>query len=176
MKHLAINGGWQMSKLYKYFLVVYMILGVNSKAQEIPKWKLTDLTSAIKNAEAPTIFNFWATFCKPCIEEIPYFQELAKKYEKEGVKLVLVSLDLPEAFPKIKSLAAKRKFTAPVVYLDETNADVFCPAVDEKWSGVIPASLLVNNKTGYRKFFEDQLSKDQLEQQIQELVRKPDKH
>lgn len=162
-----------MSKLYKYSLIFFMILYGSAKAQDIPKWKLHDLTSAIKNTEVPTIFNFWATFCKPCIEEIPYFLELTKKYEREGVRLVLVSLDLPEAFPRIKSFAARRKFTATIVYLDETNADVFCPAVDEKWSGVIPASLFINNKTGYRKFFEDQLSKDQLEQQIQELVGKP---
>jgi thiol-disulfide isomerase/thioredoxin len=161
-----------MKKLSKYFLFFLMILCFNTKAQDIQKWKLNDLTSAIKNAEVPTIFNFWATFCKPCIEEIPYFQELVKKYEAEGVKLVLVSLDLPEAYPKIKSFAAKRKFTAPIVFLEETNADVFCPAVDEKWSGVIPASLFINNKTGHRKFFEDQLSKDQLEKHIQELVGK----
>jgi len=161
-----------MKKLSEYFLFFLMILCFNTKAQDIQKWKLNDLTSAIKNAEVPTIFNFWATFCKPCIEEIPYFQELVKKYEAEGVKLVLVSLDLPEAYPKIKSFAAKRKFTAPIVFLEETNADVFCPAVDEKWSGVIPASLFINNKTGHRKFFEDQLSKDQLEKHIQELVGK----
>jgi thiol-disulfide isomerase/thioredoxin len=161
-----------MNKLSNYFLSVFLILCLNTKAQEIQKWKLDDLTSAIKNTEVPTIFNFWATFCKPCIEEIPYFQELAKKYEKEGVKLILISLDLPEAYPKIKSFAIKRKFTAPIIFLEETNADIFCPAVDEKWSGVIPASLFINNKTGYRRFFEDQLSKEKLEKEMKELVGK----
>jgi thiol-disulfide isomerase/thioredoxin len=161
-----------MKKLSKYFLFFFLILCLNTKAQEIQKWKLNDLTSAIQNAEVPTIFNFWATFCKPCIEEIPYFQELAKKYEKEGVKLILVTIDLPESYSKIKRFAEKRKFTAAIVFLDETNADVFCPAVDEKWSGVIPASLFINNKTGYRKFFEDQLSKEKLEKEIKELVEK----
>jgi thiol-disulfide isomerase/thioredoxin len=159
-----------MKKLFKYFLLIFLILSQHTKAQEIQKWKLNDLTAAIKNADSPTIFNFWASFCKPCIEEIPYFQDLVKKYEKEGVKLILVSLDLKEAYPKIKNFASKRKFTAPIVFLDETDADVFCPAVDEKWSGVIPASLFINNKTGYRKFFEDQLSRTELEKQIKALA------
>ena len=127
-----------------------------TNAQEIPKWKLTDLQAAMKNAEKPTIFNFWATFCKPCIEEMPYFQELVKKYDSVGVQLILVNLDVQQAYPsQIKKFATKQNITAPIVFLDETNADLFCPAVDPSWSGAIPASLFVNNKTCYRKFFEE---------------------
>ncbi len=59
----------------------------NVPAQEILKWKLADLENAIANAEKPTIFNFWATFCKPCIEEIPYFQQVVKKYNSVGVQM-----------------------------------------------------------------------------------------
>lgn len=156
-----------MKKLTNYFLLFFLLLYVQKTgAQEIKKWKLNDLATAIQTAEGPTIFNFWATFCKPCIEEVPAFQEVAKKYEAAGVRLILVSLDLPETYPKLKSFAAKRKFIAPVVFLDETNADLFCPVVDEKWSGAIPASLLINHKTGYRKFFEEQLSRQQLQKEI----------
>ena len=145
----------------------------NSNAQSIPKWKLNDLKTAISKTEKPTIFNFWATFCKPCVAEIPYFQQLVKKYEKEGVELVLISLDLSEAYPKqISSFATKYKFTSPIKFLAETNADLFCPAVDESWSGAIPASLFVNNKTGYRKFFEEQLSKEKLEKEIKAMIKK----
>lgn len=140
-------------------------------AQDIPKWKVADLTRFIEQAEKPTILNFWATFCKPCIEEIPYFQALQKKYDSAGLQLILVSLDLEEAYPaKIKAFANKQKITAPVYFLDETNADVFCPAVDENWSGAIPASLFINNKKGYRKFLEDQLSKAKLEEEIKSLL------
>jgi thiol-disulfide isomerase/thioredoxin len=145
----------------------------NANAQFIPKWKLNDLKTAISKTEKPTIFNFWATFCKPCVAEIPYFQQLVKKYEKEGVELVLISLDLSEAYPKqISSFATKYKFTSPIKFLAETNADLFCPAVDESWSGAIPASLFVNNKTGYRKFFEEQLSKEKLEKEIKAMIKK----
>ncbi len=162
-----------MNKLILTAILIFSFAFTNANAQAIPKWKLDDLKVAISKADKPTIFNFWATFCKPCVAEIPYFQQLAKKYEKEGVQLVLISLDLPEAYPKqISSFAAKYKFTSPIKFLAETNADLFCPAVDESWSGAIPASLLVNNKTGYRKFFEEQLSKEKLEKEIQAMIKK----
>jgi thiol-disulfide isomerase/thioredoxin len=158
-----------MKRLFSLFL--FICLGSGAYTQEIAKWKLDDLRSAIKDADRPTIFNFWATICKPCVEEIPYFQELVKKYDSAGVRLVLVSLDLPEAYPKqMKAFASKHGFTAPIKYLNETNADLFCPVVDETWSGVIPASLFINNKTGYRKFFEEQLNREQLEEAIKNMI------
>jgi|SRR5687768_13352717 len=159
-------------KLIKLFLILFfLIVGATISAQEIPKWKIQQLENYIRNTNKPLIINFWASFCKPCIEEIPYFQSLAKKYEKEGVQLLLVSLDLQEAYPKIKDFAAKHKFTSSIVYLNETNADIFCPKIDEKWSGALPASLFVNNKTGYRKFFEEQIPEKKLEQEFKALIK-----
>lgn len=161
-----------MKRIISLLIFVFTVSGAG--AQNIPKWKLDDLKSAIKNADRPTIFNFWSTTCKPCVEEIPYFQELVKKYDSAGVKLVLVSLDMAEDYPKkIRSFASNHQFTAPIKFLNETNADLFCPAVDASWSGAIPASLFINNKTGYRKFFEDQLSREQLEEEINAMINKP---
>ncbi len=157
-------------QLYKLFLVATIFLTLNSNAQDIPKWKLVELETAIRTAEKPTIFNFWATFCKPCIEELPYFQELVKKYDSVGVQLVLVNLDAADTYAKLPKFAKRFKITAPIFFLDETNADLFCPMVDSKWSGAIPASLFVNNKTGYRKFYEESLSKGTLEKEIIKLI------
>ena len=155
------------------FVLVFALKTASLHAQDIQKWKLSDLKSAIKNADKPTIFNFWATFCLPCLEEVPYFQEMVKKYDSAGIRLVFVSVDPSENYPqKIKTVTTKFKFKYPVKFLDETDADLFCPAVDKTWSGAIPASLFINNKTGYRKFFEEQLSKTQLEKEIKALLAK----
>ena len=153
------------------FLLFLTLATAITNAQSIPKWKLDDLKAAITNADKPTVFNFWATFCKPCVEEIPYFQQIVKKYDSAGVQLVLISLDLSDAYPKqISTFAQKHKFSSPIKFLNETNADLFCPAVDSSWSGAIPASLFINNKTGYRKFFEEQLSSEKLEREIQQMI------
>ena len=160
-----------MKKICSLCSIVLLLFVAQVKGQEVAKWKLADLKSAISNAQGPVVFNFWATFCKPCIAEIPYFQQLVKKYEEHGVQLILVSLDLREAFPqKIKSFAKQHQFNGPLKYLDETNADLFCPAVDSSWSGSIPASLFINNKTGYRKFFETQLTKENFEAELRRMI------
>jgi hypothetical protein len=84
---------------------------------------------------------------------------------------LLVSLDFTYSFPgKIAAFAKKRNFTAPIVWLDETNADYFCPKLDPKWSGAIPATLFVNNKTGYRSFVEEQIKEEDFEKGLGKLT------
>ena len=143
----------------------------DASTQTIPSWKITDLETHISKSETPIIVTFWATYCIPCIKEIPYFQEVVAKYKDEGVKLLLVSLDFKEAFPeKVSDFAKKRKFTSPIVWLDETNADYFCPRIDSKWSGVMPATLFVNNKKGHRSFFEEEMPKEKFEAEVKKIL------
>ena len=158
--------------MIKVFLTITVfLLAIDLSAQDIKRIKITDLEKTIADSKTPLIVNFWATFCIPCIKEIPYFQKLVKQHQKDSIKLLLVSLDLQEDYSNIKSFAAKRKFTTPIVWLDETNADYFCPKVDSSWSGAIPASLFVNNRTGYRKFLEQELSEVQLEKEIMAILK-----
>jgi thiol-disulfide isomerase/thioredoxin len=117
------------------------------------------------------VVNFWATFCKPCIEEIPDFIRLADKYKKQKVKLLLVSLDLSSYVAvRLPAFIKKNNYKTNHVWLNETDADIFCPMIDAKWSGAIPATIIVNNKTGYRKFFEDQVSPEDFEKYLNEAI------
>ena len=139
----------------------------NVQGQEIKSVKITDIEKIIAESKTPLIINMWATWCLPCIEELPYFQNEVAEHSKDSLQLILVSLDFKESFPSgIVKFMNKRKITAPVVWLDETNADYFCPKIDAKWSGAIPATLFINNKTGYRKFIEEQVSREELEKLI----------
>ena len=142
-------------------------------SQEIKSVKITDLEKIIAESKTPLIVNFWATWCMPCIEEIPYFLEEVKGNRKDSLTILLVSLDFKDAFPEgLTSFVKKRKFDAPMVWLDETNADYFCPKIDAKWSGAIPATLFINNKTGYRNFFEEQISHETLKLEIKAILKK----
>ncbi|MBK5273054.1 MAG: TlpA family protein disulfide reductase [Bacteroidia bacterium] len=154
-------------------VICVCLFTIEVASQNIQKIKITDLQKTIAESKTPLIINFFATWCKPCIEEMPYFQEAVKKYEKDSLKLLLVSLDFREEYPNgLSAFINKRKVTAPIAWLDETNADYFCPKVDKKWSGAIPATLFINNKKGYRKFFEEQLSKEKLEKEIKAAIGK----
>jgi len=153
-------------------LLILVVISVTTRSQSIAKWKIEDVVKSFsKNNDTVYVVNFWATFCKPCIAEIPGFLEVVKKYEKQKVKLLLVSLDLPSYYPaKIAAFAKKNNYTAKIVWLNETNADHFCPLIDKSWSGAIPATIVVNNKKGYRKFAEAEMSKDDFESIIREAI------
>ena len=160
---------FRLSRLLIVF--VFFFSCKQSGSQSIAKWKITELEAYITESDAPVVVNFWATYCVPCIKEIPYFQEVVAKYKDKGVKLLLVSLDFKEAFPeKISTFANKKKFTSPIVWLDETNADYFCPKIDSKWSGVMPATLFINNKKGHRSFFEEEMPKEKFEDEIRKII------
>ena len=142
------------------------------QGQEIKSVKITDIEKIIAESKTPLIINMWATWCLPCIEELPYFQKEVAEHSKDSLQLILVSLDFKESFPSgIVKFMNKRKITAPVVWLDETNADYFCPKIDAKWSGAIPATLFINNKTGYRKFVEGKISPEQLKKEIRAVLK-----
>lgn len=153
--------------------IIALVLIQVTYSQDIKRIRITDLEKTIAESRTPLIINFWATFCKPCLEEIPYFEEEVRKHTGDSIQLLLVSLDLEDYYPKkIRAFADRLKFTSPIVWLDEYNADYFCPRVDPKWSGAIPATLFINNKTGYRKFLEEQLSKEKLEKEIMAILGK----
>jgi thiol-disulfide isomerase/thioredoxin len=160
-------------KQINQFILAFVLFAAcgNAAAQDIPKWKLGDLRAAIEQSDRPTIVNFWASFCKPCVAEIPGFQEELKKWDSAGIRLILVSLDLPDDYAKLPAFAKRFKFdTKAIVFLDETNADLFCPVADPKWSGAIPATLFINGKTGYRQFVEDALTKEKFGAEVRKLV------
>ena len=149
-------------------LIIFIAAGSSVNSQQIEKWKLSDLKNAVNNSSKPTVLNFWATYCKPCLEEIPYFQNAVSK--DSSVELILVSLDLPEMYEKLPAVIKKYGITARVVYLDESNADLFCPVVDESWSGAMPASIFINKKNGYKKFFGDQIKEEAFNTQLKALT------
>jgi len=161
------------SQLRKLFLVVILFILCNEKgsAQSIHKWKIEELEQYIAKSDTPTVITFWATYCAPCLKEIPHFEETISKYKKKGIKLLLVSLDFKESYPdKISKFVKQRKFTSSVIWLDETNADYFCPKVDSKWSGVMPATLFVNNKRSVRNFFEEEMPKEKFEEEVKKIL------
>ncbi len=153
-------------------VIIIASIYINGYSQEIAKWKITDIENLIEKSDSILVINFWATFCVPCIEEIPDLIKFSNKYKKQKVKLYLVSLDFPENYPaKIKKFVTKKKYNASIAWLNETNADYFCPKIAETWSGAIPATLIVNKKSGYRRFYEEKLSAPEIENAIQKAIK-----
>ncbi|MDN3641318.1 TlpA disulfide reductase family protein [Lutimonas halocynthiae] len=110
------------------------------------------------------IINFWATWCKPCIQELPYF-EAAQKMHKEDVKVILLSLDFTNKLEsQLIPFVKKNSIQSQVILLDDPHENEWIPKVDSTWSGAIPATLMI--KGSKRKFYEQSFSEKELENEI----------
>jgi thiol-disulfide isomerase/thioredoxin len=158
----------------KYVLMMALwgaALGARAQ-QSIPSWKIADLKTFLQAEKKPVIVNLWATYCTPCVKEIPYFETTLASIGADKVDLLLLSLDIAEFYPKkIEAFVQAHGFHAPIAWLSETDADVIAPAIDSTWTGVIPCSVFYNPRTGYRKFYQQQLSPEQFKAAVQELLR-----
>ena len=143
----------------KVLTINLFLIFVVSWSQEVEVLSPSDLQKQISSNDIPLkVFNFWATWCGPCIKEIPYFEEYA---DRNDVKVILVSMDYPSKLSKVKKFVEKKGIKNQVVLLDILDYNSFIGSIGEDWSGAIPATLFVN-KRGERDFYEKEFSKDQL--------------
>jgi thiol-disulfide isomerase/thioredoxin len=105
------------------------------------------------NNDTTYVVNFWATWCKPCVAELPYFEQLNEAYKAEKVKVLLVSLDFSSQLEKkVIPFLEKRALQSEVILLDDPDANSWIDKVDANWSGAIPATVIF--KGTKRGFFE----------------------
>lgn len=103
------------------------------------------------------IVNFWATWCKPCVKELPYFEELQEKYKGEKVQVVLVSLDFKRQLEKkLKPFLEERQLQSRVVVLTDNKYNDWIGDVDTEWTGAIPVTIVYNAKG--REFVGEQVA------------------
>lgn len=115
------------------------------------------------------VVNFWATWCVPCVEELPHFEKLNAAYKDQKVKVLLVSLDMPQ---KVESnllpFVKKKNMLSEVIYLNDPDANAWISKVDTAWSGAIPATVIY--KRDQRKFFEQSFTYEALEKELKTVM------
>ena len=156
----------------KYFLVIAFLIVANlMHAQTIKKLKMDEVVKMIETSTQPLVVNFWASWCQPCVHEIPWFEKNITADKTNNIKLVLVSMDYGSDYPKtVTDFVKKQGYTSTVYWLNETDPNIFCKKIDAKWNGTIPVTVMVNNKKHYRQFYNQQLPEAKLQDALKALV------
>lgn len=155
----------------KYLFILIFLISFSASAQ-VNVIKFPELKTFISSNESDKVkvINFWATWCGPCIKELPYFDSISRTYSKEKVEVLLVSLDFADQLEKVEKFLENKNISSNVWLLDETDANTYIDLVDNRWSGAIPMTLLINTSTGERIFLEKELTKEELEKHINSLI------
>ena len=158
------------------FFIVLLILSFSVFGQSVPKLSFEELEPYLKKDNDTTyIINFWATWCGPCVKELPEFEAISHKAKSNKdlkTKVILVSMDFPDQYDSaLLPFIEKHGLISEVLFLDDGKAHKWIPKVDESWSGGIPASLIYKGKN--RKFIEGTVTKEILLETINNLGTNP---
>jgi thiol-disulfide isomerase/thioredoxin len=151
--------------------VLLCALPVLLRAQAPAKITLAELEA--RAAAAPDtlfVYNLWATWCKPCVLEMPYFDQVSQDSAGRPFQVVFISLDLPSEYDtRLPQFLKKRKFHAQVLWLDEPKIQSKIDSVSPAWTGAIPATLFVCSGRALREFHEGDFSLESLREKLNTL-------
>lgn len=157
-----------MKALLSTLFIFIMI--VNVSCQQVEVMKLPGLLNKIrKNNDTVYVVNFWATWCAPCVKEIPEFERLNVLYRNQKFKLLLISLDFKKDLGKVRNFVIAKKLGTPVLLLDETKYHEWIDQIEPSWGGAIPATLILRGSDNTRKFIEKSTTFEELEAIIKPL-------
>ena len=115
------------------------------------------------------VVNFWATWCAPCVKELPYFEKLQGEYKSQNIEVLLISLDFPNQYnTKLKPFIQENKLQSQVVALNDVDMNTWLPKVDENWSGAIPATIIYTKDK--RQFYEQSFTYESLENEVKQFI------
>lgn len=154
-------------------LLGYLFLSSTTSAQSIPILTFDSFEKYLHpTSDTIYVINFWATWCKPCVEELPAFEKLHETYKDKKVKVMLVSLDFRSLYEKkVVPFVAKNELKSDVLLLDTQGDNSFIDKVNPKWQGTIPATTIKQGSSGTDKFYERQFTFAELENIIKPLIK-----
>lgn len=159
-------------KLVLIVTAFFLISGVNSFAQGFRKISKNELIQILNDpSDKLHVINFWATWCAPCVKELPEFQRAVNESDARKVDFLFVSLDFPsEADKKLRSFLKKNNYTFNVALMTETDYNSWIDLVDSTWQGGIPATLFFNRARNIHHFVGEPMDRPQLIKKIQSLL------
>jgi len=152
------------------FCLLFITISISGKAQQAKLIKLSQLQTLIEEkSDQIKVINFWATWCAPCVKELPLFESLNQDRKDAKVILVSMDIDLDPSPEKVYKFVVRKKILSQVVILDERDPNAWINKIDKSWSGALPSTLFINTATGKRKFVEREMHAGDLEKFMEEV-------
>lgn len=169
----------------KYFVLLIIILSFSCKSDvkqdsiaaieidstvELEVYDFESLEPLLnQQGDKVYVVNFWATWCAPCLKEMPHFEKLNANYKEKNVEVLFVSLDFPFNYDKkLKPYIKEHKLQSKVVALDDPDMNAWMPKVNEEWTGAIPITIIYNKEK--RQFYERTFTYNELEQEVKQFL------
>jgi thiol-disulfide isomerase/thioredoxin len=144
---------------------------IRSGNYQIPVYDFDGLKPLLETQnDSVFVINLWATWCVPCVEELPEFIKLDHDYRNTPVKVVLVSLDMrTKIASSLIPFLEKRNITTRIVVLSDPDMNRWIPLIDKNWEGTIPATLIYSKNK--RQFYPHPLTFDELETEVKKFFK-----
>ena len=157
--------------MQKFIVTILLILVGHSVNAQVKLLTLSELEERVaKGKDTTYVVNFWATWCGPCVEELPYFERLNNENVKKPFKVILMSLDFKSKLKTdVLPFVAKHKIKSEVFVVNETDQQKFIDRVDKNWSGALPATLILNTDKKVRAFYEQAFTYSELSKAVETI-------
>jgi len=146
----------------RLIFLFFLFIGLYASAQ-VKLLDMGHLQKRVSNADTVYIVNFWATWCAPCVAELPNYEKFQAAHKNQPVKVLLVSMDFQSKLNTAVMPFVKKHQYKTETYLAQRKSDEeWINTVDKDWSGALPGTLIINSKKGIRKFYEKEFTYDEL--------------
>ncbi len=138
---------------------------------EVLKWNGFEPYLNYQN-DTTYVINFWATWCKPCVKELPALDSLNATFASNPVRVILVSMDFKSQLNShLNPFIIEKDIQSNVLLLDEIDYDKWINKVDSTWKGAIPATLIYNYQKRFRKFYVKEFTFAEIEKIINNIIK-----
>lgn len=153
----------------KVFFLVSFSICCTSNAEQLEVYDFDGIEQYLKQSDDKVyVVNFWATWCAPCVKELPYFEQIQQDF-KENVEVVLISLDFPSQYEsKLIPFLEKKQLTSKVIVLDDVDMNSWIPKINSEWDGAIPVTLIYNKDQ--RQFYPQSFTYDELSSEVRKFM------
>lgn len=144
----------KMKLIFGLFLITFFLCITSARSQSVKVIKFDQLNQLIhKPNDTLYVVNFWATWCAPCVKELPEFERARQAYASQKVSVLLVSMDAKaDLAKKVNPFVRNRKIQSRVVLLDEPDLNTWVDQLAPEWSGALPMTLILNKQRNVRQY------------------------